>query len=904
VDIATVLTDILVVLVAAKVAAELAERIGVPAVVGEIIAGVIVGPSALGLVGQHDEVLRTLGEIGVILLLLEVGMEMDLAELGKVGRASLLVATAGVVAPLVLGLGAMEVLGGHDFNTALFVGAALTATSVGITARVFGDLRALATTEARIVLGAAVADDVMGLVVLTVVVRLVTEGSVSVASVALIIAVAIGFLVLGALGGLRLSAPLFDAVNRVSRSTGTMVAMALAFTLAFARIADAARLAPIVGAFVAGIALTKSDQSERIRRELTPVGHLFIPVFFLQIGIDAELAAFGRAEVLGTAAILLAVAVVGKLVSPIGAAGAKGDKLLIGLGMLPRGEVGLIFATIGLTTGVLDEDLYAALLLVVLVTTLGTPQLLKLRYARLRRTSADAQLPADPEPPGGWLRTDEEVRLVARPPEAIALELALRSAVQVARRDPDEALSTWLSGVPASALAWRREALDELLDVIERGNARSWRFLDTTGVLGAALPEVADAIRRRRTASLSVDLLESYRMPSFERLRRLDGGDPVAVEASRLLQPEVLLLALFLVDALEAVPAPAAVAAKVVARLGLDDDAEAAVVELVADAPLLWAAALRAGAFAEDAVVQLSSHLRTAERARALFAVSALQGADRPAWAQARLRELYRLLQQVEGLDPLQEGEGRGVLDRRRTEAMALLEDEAARQRVLRAPRSYVARRDPGVLARQAALLVPPLSAGGARVQVTAASAADEWWVDVAARDRHGLLSMVTEVLCAGELDVIEAVVATWPDQMALESFLVRTPEPPDPRTLEQRIVAAFDVAITSEPVEGAEVTFDNSASPWHTVCEVVAPDQTGLLHVIATAFAAAAVDVVAATVIVHDGTADDRFEVVDAQGNKLDEATFDVVRRYLAQGVRSKRGMFGRRRFDTAVAG
>src|SRR4051794_38015573 len=359
-DIATVLTDILVVLVAAKVAAELSERIGVPAVVGEIVAGVLVGPSVLGLVGQHDEVLRTLGEIGVILLLLEVGMEMDLPELAKVGRSSLLVATAGVIAPLVLGVMAMELVVGDDFKTSLFVGAALTATSVGITARVFGDLRALATTEARIVLGAAVADDVMGLVVLTVVVRLVTQGSVSIFSVGGIILVAVAFLVVGGLVGLRVSGPLFDLVHRASRSTGTMVALALAFTLAFARIADAAKLAPIVGAFVAGIALTRSDHSDRIRRELAPVGHLFIPVFFLQIGIDAQIGAFGRPVVLRDAAILLAVAVVGKLVSPIGAAGARGDKLLIGLGMLPRGEVGLIFATIGLASGVIDDHLYAA----------------------------------------------------------------------------------------------------------------------------------------------------------------------------------------------------------------------------------------------------------------------------------------------------------------------------------------------------------------------------------------------------------------------------------------------------------------------------------------------------------------------------------------------------------------
>jgi hypothetical protein len=137
---------------------------------------------------------------------------------------------------------------------------------------------------------------------------------------------------------------------------------------------------------------------------------------------------------------------------------------------------------------------------------------------------------------------------------------------------------------------------------------------------------------------------------------------------------------------------------------------------------------------------------------------------------------------------------------------------------------------------------------------------------------------------------------------MALESFLVRSDGPPDTSVLEREIVAALDVGLTSEPLSGAEVTFDNDASPWHTVCEVLAPDRTGLLHVVATAFAAAGVDVVAATIVVHDGTADDRFEVVDNQGNKLGEPATELVRRYLEHGVRSKRRILGRRRFETAV--
>ena len=901
-DIASVLTDILVVLVAAKLAAEVAERLGIPAVVGEILAGLLVGPSVFGLVGEHNEVLETLGEIGVILLLLEVGMEMDLGELAKVGRTSFLVAVTGVVAPMLLGIGAMELFVDADFNTSLFVGAALTATSVGITARVFGDLRALATTEARIVLGAAVADDVMGLVVLTVVVRLVTEGSVSVLSVLGIIAVAVAFLVIGVGAGLRLSGPLFGLVNRVSRSTGTMVALALAFTLGFALIADAAKLAPIVGAFVAGIALTRSDQSDRIHRELAPVGHLFVPVFFLQIGIDAEISAFGRATVLRDAAILLVVAVIGKLLSPLGAIGAPGDKALIGLGMLPRGEVGLIFATIGLTAGVLDDDLYAALLLVVLVTTLATPQLLKLRYTKLRSASPVTAVSAEVEPPGGWLRVDGQVELAARPPEAVALALALQAAIPLGSRDPGPELVEWLSALPPSALVWRREALDELLDVIERGNGRSWRFLDSIGVLAAALPEVARGLDLRRTGSYSLDQLDSYRLTSIERLRRLDAGDPIALEADRLLHPDRLLLALFLVEVLDADARSVDSARSLAARLGIGAEAEEEVVGLVADADLLWGAALRAGGFAEEPVVQLASHLDSAERARALFVLSALHGGGRELWEHQRLRELHRLVQEVLANDPLAGGAGRNVVARRRSEAMALVEDEAAAHRLARAPRPYVARQEPGVMARQAAMLVSPISPRGARVQVVPGRALDEWWVDVGARDRHGLLSMVTHVLRAHDLDVIEAVVATWPDRTALESFLVRSPAAPDATAIERDVVAAFERPLTSQPLLEAEVRFDNSASPWHTVCDVLAPDQPGLLHLVATAFAAAGVEVVAASIVASDGRADDRFEIVDGDGNKLDDADQEAVRRFLLGGVRSKRRTFGGRSYATAV--
>jgi Kef-type K+ transport system membrane component KefB len=207
VTVVEILRDILILLVAAKVAAEVAERMKVPPVVGEILAGVVIGPSVLGLVGT-TEVLEVLAELGVILLLLQVGLEMDVRDLAAVGRASMTVAVIGVILPMAMGFG-VGVAFDYDANTALFLGAALAATSVGITARVFSDLRALTSVEARTVLGAAVADDVLGLVILTVVVRIVTEGTVSIATVLGIVGVAVGFLVVTALLGGRFGPPLF-----------------------------------------------------------------------------------------------------------------------------------------------------------------------------------------------------------------------------------------------------------------------------------------------------------------------------------------------------------------------------------------------------------------------------------------------------------------------------------------------------------------------------------------------------------------------------------------------------------------------------------------------------------------------------------------------------------------------
>ncbi|HEY4410730.1 MAG TPA: cation:proton antiporter [Acidimicrobiia bacterium] len=376
-----ILVDLLVILVAAKAVAEIAERAGLPAVAGEMVAGVLVGPSVLGLV-EPGPVLSVLGELGIVLLLLDVGLKLDIAHLGSVARPATAVAVAGTACTLAVGWAATIAVV-HSGDTALFLAAAVTATSLGISARVFADLGRLATLEARTVLAAAVVDDVIGLVTLTVVARVVTGGDLSPASVVGTVALAVGYLVVAGITGVRLAAPLFRGIERLARGPGTPLALALAFSLALAALADAAGLAPLIGAFVAGLALARTDQCERVQRDLTPIGHVLIPVFFLRVGVDADLGAVVRPEALGLAAVLVAAAVAAKVVCGFGAVGSRADRLALGFGMVPRGEVGLVFAGLGLREGILDQPRYGALLVTILATDLVGPVLLRRRLRRL-----------------------------------------------------------------------------------------------------------------------------------------------------------------------------------------------------------------------------------------------------------------------------------------------------------------------------------------------------------------------------------------------------------------------------------------------------------------------------------------------------------------------------------------
>ena len=854
-DVGGVLAAILVVLVAAKLAAEVSERIGVPAVVGEIVAGVLIGPSVLGLV-EGGEVLHVLGELGVILLLLEVGMQMDLAELGAVGRASTLVACVGVAVPFAGGAAVTAALG-HDANTAIFVGAALTATSVGITARVFGDLRALATVEARTVLGAAVVDDVLGLVILTVVVRIVGGGSVSALSVGGIVGVAALFLVGTTVIGARLAPPLFRAVHGLARSTGTLVALAFAFALGFAELASMAKLAPIVGAFVAGLCLARTAQADRIHRDLAPVGHLFIPVFFLQIGIDTDVSELGEPKVLVVAGLLLAVAVAGKLASAAGLFRSPGDRLLVGIGMIPRGEVGLIFAGLGLREGILGQDLYAAVLVVVLVTTLLAPPALRWRTSALlaRRHSRAVSVP---EPDGGWLAAhDAIVDLRADPPDHLALHIALRASLLARDARPGSRLLDWLGTTANAPMRWDRDATSELFEVLRTGSVRSWRLLEATGILERALPELAEVFRRRRADPFELDPAGTLRWHTVERLHEIIDQDPVArAEHDHLAHPDWLLLAALVVSAEDGAPEMVPVARQLVKRLDLGAAAEQEVALLVGESGLMRAVAARTDGLTERSVLQVASHVGQPERARALYLLSLALG-DLDPVHRDRLDELHGLVQSSLA------GESR------RDVAASLAPTTVVRDRVRHAPASLVVTDDAAEVARLAALVEPPPRGRVARVAVTPAGPS-RWRVDVASRDRPGLLAAITGVLAQRDLPVASAVVATWADGAAVDSFVVETAIGPEPGVLAKEIQAARPPR-TSAPVPDAAVIFDDDGSPWYTLCRVEAPDKPGLLHALATALTTAGADVHSAKVMTEGGCAVDHFELTDRRGRKLD---------------------------------
>jgi Kef-type K+ transport system membrane component KefB len=398
-----VLLGMVIMLVAAKVGGELAQRVDQPAVLGELIAGVVLGN--LALLGYHgvdflatDSGIAILAEIGVVLLLFEVGLESNVREMLSVGPSSLLVAVLGVVAPFFLGWGVSAwLLPEEDLLVHLFIGATLTATSVGITARVLTDLGKVASREARVILGAAVIDDVLGLVILAVISGIITAantgGELAAGDVLWIVGKATMFLVGAILIGGWLSPRVFRVASRL-QIRGLLLTLSLAFCFLLAYLAAAINLAPIVGAFAAGLILEKVhyrdflDRGEHELEELIhPITTFLVPLFFVLMGIKVDLSTFGEEGVLGFALLLTAAAILGKMICAGGVLERGLDRTSIAVGMVPRGEVGLIFAGIGASLmlrgrPVISVSIFSAVVIMVIFTTLMTPPVLKYTLAR------------------------------------------------------------------------------------------------------------------------------------------------------------------------------------------------------------------------------------------------------------------------------------------------------------------------------------------------------------------------------------------------------------------------------------------------------------------------------------------------------------------------------------------
>lgn len=363
---------ILAVLVtAARLGGALAQRFGQPAVLGELLVGILLGPSVLGVVHPEDPSLHLLSEFGVVILLFQIGLHTDLKQLMKVGGAASVVGGVGVVVPFGLGFLAAQLFG-LAVVPAVLCGAALTATSIGISARILGDLGELDSLEGRTVLGAAVLDDIVGLVILAVVTGMVTGGDVTAVGVVKTAALSIGFLVVAIVLGRFVVPRVFAAVDRLPVA-GTTGAIAVAFALALAAAAEQSGSAPIIGAFAAGLVLHATPQRRTIEDATAVLGHFFVPVFFASVGAAVDLGAMRDPTALAIGGVLLLIGIAGKFIAGYAPFWLPMRRALVGVAMIPRGEVGLIFAQMGLATGALTPALFGALMIMVIGTTFVTP---------------------------------------------------------------------------------------------------------------------------------------------------------------------------------------------------------------------------------------------------------------------------------------------------------------------------------------------------------------------------------------------------------------------------------------------------------------------------------------------------------------------------------------------------
>jgi Kef-type K+ transport system membrane component KefB len=425
---AGVLLSLVIIYLSSKLGSEIAKRLDFPPVLGELVAGVIVGVSALHLIvfpeggltandsivmqalslintltpeavtdifSSQSEVISVLAELGVIVLLFEIGLESDLRQLKEVGIQATVVACVGVVVPFVAGTAGLMTIFGVPAIPAIFAGAALTATSIGITSKVLSELNQLKSKEGQIIVGAAVIDDVLGIVVLAVVASLAKTGEIDTGNVIYLIVSSTVFL-FGSifLGGVFNK--FFVKTVETLKTRGNIVIPAFIFAFFMAFLGNAIHLEAILGAFAAGLVLDESDARNELDELVKPIADLLVPIFFVTVGARADLGVLNpavpenRAGLL-IAVFLVAVAIVGKLVTGWAVFGQPGiNRLAIGVGMIPRGEVGLVFAGIGSASGVLSKPLEVSIIIMVILTTFLAPPFLRVAFGQQESSTSES----------------------------------------------------------------------------------------------------------------------------------------------------------------------------------------------------------------------------------------------------------------------------------------------------------------------------------------------------------------------------------------------------------------------------------------------------------------------------------------------------------------------------------
>ncbi len=426
---AGVLLSLVVIYFASKLGGEICSRINLPPVLGELVGGVLIGVSAFRLLvfpeggslaedsliisllqstaglspesapsvfATQSEVISLLSELGVIILLFEIGLESDLKELIRVGPLAAVVAVVGVIAPFVSGTLGLIYIFHSPVIPAIFAGAALTATSIGITAKVLAELGQLSSEEGQIIIGAAVLDDILGIVVLAVVASLVKTGEIQVSNIIYLVISAAVFLIGSILLG-RLISPWFVGLVKEMKTRGQVLITGLIFAFALSYIATAIHLEAILGAFAAGLILAETEKRKELEEQIIPLADFFVPIFFVCVGAKTDISVLNptiptNREGLIIATFLILVAILGKVITGFTVFGNPNlNKLAIGVGMIPRGEVGLVFAGVGSASGALSEATEAAIIVMVISTTFIAPPLLRLVFKETEETEAISQ---------------------------------------------------------------------------------------------------------------------------------------------------------------------------------------------------------------------------------------------------------------------------------------------------------------------------------------------------------------------------------------------------------------------------------------------------------------------------------------------------------------------------------